>query len=95
MLSHDERRRLDELEAACGRDDARFARGLRDGSRRYRTRLILFLGSAGTIVLFVGVVTVAPALIMVGLVTCVAAGTVHSSRALDSPPRQRRRRLEE
>jgi len=92
MLSHDERRRLEEMEAVCGRDDARFARGLRDGKprgpRRYRTRLILFLGGAGPIVLFVGVVTVSPALIMVGLVACVAAGTVYSSRALDSPPRR-------
>jgi len=93
MLSHDDRQRLDAIESLCMREDVRFARGLRDGKpaspRRYRTRLILFLGCAGPIVFFIGLVALAPALIMVGLVACVAAGTIHSSRTLDSPPRRR------
>lgn len=90
MLSHDDRQRLEEIESLCWRDDARFARGLRDGKpaspRRYRTRLILCLGAAGPIVFFGGLVAAAPALIMVGLIACVAAGTIYSSRTLDSPP---------
>jgi len=90
MLSHDDRQRLEEIESLCSKDDERFARGLREGKphspRRYRTRLILFLGGAGPIVFFIGLVTLAPALIKVGLLACMAAGTIYSSRTLDSPP---------
>jgi hypothetical protein len=92
MLDHDDQHRLKEIESACWREDARFARGVRDGKpsspRGYRTRFILLLGCAGSAVLFVGLATAAPPLIMVGLVACVAAATIYSSRTLDSPPRQ-------
>jgi hypothetical protein len=92
MLDHDDQQRLEEIESACWRDDARFARGLRDGKpsspRSYRTRLILLLGCVGPAALSVGLIALAPPLIMVGLVACVAAATIYSSRTLDSPPRR-------
>jgi len=92
MLNHDDRERLEEIESQFWRDDARFARGLRDGTpnspRGYRTRLILFLGGAGAAVIFVGLLAVAPVLIMAGLVACVAAATIYTSRNVDSSPRR-------
>lgn len=92
MLNRDDQERLEAIASQCWHDDARFARGMRDGKptspREYRRPLIVALGAFGSTTFFVGFVTLLFPLVFAGLIACVVAATFYVCRGVDTPHRK-------